>query len=76
MEDNMASTDSTYSAAGQKQNTAWKTKDTNRGNPYGDQVDNSEGDNLKTVTQDAQIMNRKATLAGAKLPSGKLFTNT
>jgi len=71
----MASMDSTYSVAGQKQDTAWKTKDTNRGNPYGDKVDNTSGNNLKTYTADAQIMNRKATLAGAKLPSGKLYNS-
>lgn len=72
----MASTDSTFSAAGGRQNTPWKTKNTIQGNPYGDKVDNTAGDNLKTYTKDAQIMNRKATLAGAKLPSGKLYQNT
>jgi hypothetical protein len=76
LEDIMSSTDSTYSVPGMKQDRAFKNKDTNRGNPKGDKVDNSAGDNLKTSVKDAQKMGRKGSLAGARLPSGRLFKNT
>jgi hypothetical protein len=61
---------------GLKVSTIDQYRDTNRGNPLGDKVDNTSGTDVATATK-TQKMGKRGTMGPSmKLPSGKLYQKT
>lgn len=56
-------------------NVTFLIKDTNLGNPYGDVVDNSSGDNLTTVDKTQQQGRSGANFCFNNRPTGPLYTD-
>ena len=55
------------------QNTPKKNKDTQLGNPNGDVVDNSAGDNLTTVSKTSQMGQKGASINPKLRKTGPLY---